>query len=126
MGNDGPAAPPLYPAAYPGVIAVTAVDRQGRVLVEAGRGEHVAFAAPGIVELPGPDGTTRTWRGTSLAAPVVAAALALRLRQPDPAAAQAAVAQLARNALDAGEPGRDRIYGHGIVGLPATALAAVH
>jgi subtilisin family serine protease len=126
VGNDGPAAPPLYPAAYPGVIAVTAVDRQGRVLVEAGRGEHVAFAAPGIVELPGPDGTTRTWRGTSLAAPVVAAALALRLRQPDPAAAQAAVAQLARNALDAGEPGRDRIYGHGIVGLPATALAAVH
>lgn len=126
VGNDGPAAPPLYPAAYPGVIGVTAVDGQGRVLVEAGRGEHVGFAAPGIVELPAADGSPRTWRGTSLAAPVVAAALALRLTLPDTAAAQAAVAQLARHATDAGEPGRDRVYGHGVVGLPSTALAAVH
>lgn len=118
VGNDGPAAPPLYPAAYPGVIAVTAVDRQGRVLVEAGRGEHVAFAALGVVELPGPDGSLRTWRGTSLAAPVVAAALAVRLPQPDPAAARAAVAELARQSQDAGEPGRDRVFGYGIVGLP--------
>jgi hypothetical protein len=126
VGNDGPAAAPLYPAAYPGVIAVTAVDRQGRVLVEAGRGEHVAFAALGVVELPSPESGTRSWRGTSLAAPVVAAALALRLPAPDGAAAQAAVAQLARSAADAGEPGRDRVYGHGVVGLPAPALAAAH
>jgi len=47
VGNDGPAAPPLYPAAYPGVIAVTGVDARHRVLLEAGRGAHVAFAAPG-------------------------------------------------------------------------------
>lgn len=126
VGNDGPAAPPLYPAAYPGVIGVTAVDAQGRVLVEAGRGEHVAFAAPGIVELPAADGSLRTWRGTSLAAPVVAAALAVRLSAPDSTAAQAVVAQLARSATDAGEPGRDRVYGHGVIGLAPTALAAVH
>lgn len=126
VGNDGPAAPPLYPAAYPGVIGVTAVDAQGQVLVEAGRGDHVAFAAPGVVEWPGPDGSPRTWRGTSLAAPVVAAALALRLQAPDTAAAQAAVAQLARAARDAGDPGRDRVYGHGVIGLSPTALAALH
>lgn len=126
VGNDGPAAPPLYPAAYPGVIGVTAVDRQGRVLVEAGRGDHVTFAAPGVVDLAAPDGSVRSWRGTSLAAPVVAAALAVRLPAPDAAAAQAAVAQLARSATDAGEPGRDRVYGHGVVGLAPTALAAVH
>lgn len=126
VGNDGPAAPPLYPAAYPGVVGVTAVDRQGRVLVEAGRGEHVAFAAPGVVELPAPDGSPRSWRGTSLAAPVVAAALALRLPAPDVAAAPRAVEQLARLATDAGEPGRDRVYGHGVVGLAPTALAAAH
>ncbi|MBK6454031.1 MAG: hypothetical protein IPF84_16605 [Proteobacteria bacterium] len=36
VGNDGPSAPPLYPAAYPGVVAVTAVDRADKVLIEAG------------------------------------------------------------------------------------------
>ena len=46
-GNDGPAAPPLYPASYPGVVAVTGVDRRGKVLLEAGRAGHVDFAAPG-------------------------------------------------------------------------------
>lgn len=105
---------------------MTAVDAQGQVLVEAGRGDHVAFAAPGVVEWPGADGSPRTWRGTSLAAPVVAAALALRLQAPDTAAAQAAVDRLARAARDAGEPGRDRVYGHGVIGLTPTALAALH
>src|SRR3546814_15328799 len=47
VGNDGPAAAPLYPAAYPGVVAVTGVDSNNRVLSEAGRGPHVDFAAPG-------------------------------------------------------------------------------
>lgn len=125
VGNDGPAAPALYPAAYPGVVAVTGVDRQGRVLLEAGRGEHVAFAAPGIVDVASSDGRTRTWRGTSFAAPVVSAALALRLGRPDVRAAAAAVSALAMTAWDAGEPGRDRTYGHGVVGLPATAVAGL-
>jgi len=124
VGNDGPAAPALYPAAYPGVVAVTGVDRQGRVLVEAGRGEHVAFAAAGIVELDALDGTPRTWRGTSFAAPVVAAALAQRLSAPDPRAAAAAVSDLARSAQDLGEPGRDRIYGFGLIEPGSARLAS--
>ena len=37
VGNDGPAAPPAYPASYPGVIAVTGVDARNRPLIEAGR-----------------------------------------------------------------------------------------
>lgn len=61
-----------------------------------------------------------------MAAPVVAAALAVRLNAPDGSAAQTAIAQLARSATDAGEPGRDRVYGHGVIGLAPTALAAVH
>ncbi len=47
VGNDGPAAAPLYPASYPGVIGVTAVDAHRHVLVEAARGPQVRFAAPG-------------------------------------------------------------------------------
>lgn len=76
VGNDGPAAPPQYPASYPGVIAVTAVDARGRALPEAGKPTHLDFAAPGAdmaAALPG-NGYTRV-RGTSFAAPLAAARL---------------------------------------------------
>jgi len=77
VGNDGPAAPPQYPASYPGVIAVTGVDAGNRAIREAGRARHLDFAAPGAdlaAALPG-KGYTEV-RGTSFAAPFVAARLA--------------------------------------------------
>ena len=77
VGNDGPAAPPQYPASYAGVIAVTGVDAKGKALVEAGRARHLDFAAPGAdlaAALPG-KGFARV-RGTSFAAPLVAARFA--------------------------------------------------
>ena len=77
VGNDGPAAPPQFPASYPGVIAVTGVDAGGRALLEAGRASHLDFAAPGAdmaAALPG-RGYARV-RGTSFAAPLVTARLA--------------------------------------------------
>jgi len=78
VGNDGPAAPPQYPASYPGVIAVTGVDAGGKALPEAGKAAHLDFAAPGsdmAAALPG-QGYAKV-RGTSFAAPLVAARLAL-------------------------------------------------
>lgn len=77
VGNDGPAAPVQYPAAYPGVIAVTAVDGRDRALPEAGKAAHLDFAAPGAdmaAALPG-RGYAKV-RGTSFAAPLVAARVA--------------------------------------------------
>ena len=76
VGNDGPAAPPQYPASYPGVVSVTAVDEHGRALPEAGKPVHLDFAAPGAdmaAALPG-QGFARV-RGTSFASPFVAARL---------------------------------------------------
>jgi len=78
VGNDGPAAPPQYPASYPGVIAVTGVDGHGRALPEAGKSTHLDFAAPGadmLAAYPGYGFTSV--RGTSFAAPLAAARLAL-------------------------------------------------
>jgi hypothetical protein len=117
VGNDGPAAPPLYPAAYPGVIAVTGVDRAGKVLIEAGRGKFIAFAAPGadIEAASLPSGSSPV-RGTSFAAPIVASRLALRLERPDRAAAERAVGELASAAIDLGRSGRDSVYGNGCIG----------
>ncbi|WP_242417599.1 S8 family serine peptidase [Sphingomonas panni] len=76
VGNNGPAAPPAYPASYPQAIAVTGVDGRGRVLVEAGRARHLDYAAPGADMLAlNAAGQARGVRGTSFAAPLVAARL---------------------------------------------------
>lgn len=101
VGNDGPAAPPQYPASYGGVVAVTGVDAQDRALREAGRAVHIDFAAPGadlVAALPG-RGYTPV-RGTSFAAPFVAARLA----------ATGSTAQLAAEAV----PGKGKV-GAGII-----------
>lgn len=116
VGNDGPAAPPLYPAAYPGVVGVTGVDARRRVLPEAGRGPHVAFAAPGAqMAAAAAAGGFTAVRGTSFAAPLVAAALAAELPTPDRAAADAALRRLAAEAQDLGARGRDPVFGLGLV-----------
>jgi subtilisin family serine protease len=117
VGNDGPAAPPLYPASYPGVIGVTAVDAHRRVLFEAGRGPQVHFAALGAVIAAAKSVQAfELVRGTSFAAPLVAGLLAARLPGPDPAGAQRAVEELGREAVDLGAAGVDPVYGRGLVG----------
>lgn len=76
VGNDGPAAPPAYPASYNGVIAVTGIDGRGRPLPEAGRARHVDFAAPGAdMNAALINGGKGPVRGTSFAAPLVAGRL---------------------------------------------------
>jgi hypothetical protein len=127
VGNDGPAAPPLYPAAYPGVIGVTAVDAHRRALFEAERGAQVRFAAPGAdMSAAEPPQAYAAVRGTSFAAPIVAGLLAPLLRAPDAGAAERAVADLEHRAIDLGAPGVDAVYGYGLVGAdlrPEPALA---
>lgn len=131
VGNDGPSAPPLYPAAYPGVIAVTGVDGRGKALIEAGRGAFIAFAAPGAdIDAAGLPSGYSPVRGTSFAAPIVASRLALLLERPDRVAAVRAVSELASGALDLGRPGRDPVYGNGCVGCaardPSAGAASAH
>lgn len=117
VGNDGPAAPPLYPAAYPGVIGVTAVTPARRALPEAAQGPQVMFAAPGAdLAAANSGGGYARVRGTSFAAPIVAGLLAESLHAPGQAAAAAALARVANGAIDLGVPGRDPVYGIGLAG----------
>jgi hypothetical protein len=117
VGNDGPAAPPLYPASYQNVVGVTAVDAHHRVLLEAARGPQVMFASPGAdLAAAAGDHTYTAVRGTSFAAPFVAALLASDLLAPNSADAAAAIAALAKTAVHTGPPGRDLTYGFGLVG----------
>jgi len=117
VGNDGPAAPPLYPASYANVVGVTAVDAHQHVLIEAARGPQVMFAAPGAdLAAAASSRTYAAVRGTSFAAPFVAALLASGLTGPSSADAAAAIDALAKSAVHLGRPGRDLTYGFGLVG----------
>lgn len=117
VGNDGPAAPPLYPASYPGVVGVTGVNARDRVLPEAGRGSQVDFAAPGADMAAAAMGGGYTGvRGASFASPLVAGLLSARLSQPNSGRAEAAVSGLAGEARDLGARGADPVYGQGLVG----------
>ena len=80
VGNDGPAAPPSYPASYSGVLAVTGVDKRNRPLIEAGRALHLDYAAPGAdISALDRAGRMVAVRGTSFAVPLVAARAAAAL-----------------------------------------------
>lgn len=117
-GNDGPRAAPAYPAAYPEVIAVAALDSRKRAWRGGNRGDYIEIAAPGVdVVSAAPGGGTSAWTGTSFAVPFAVAAM-LRARAEaggDPSAARAV---LARSAEDIGAPGRDDASGHGLVRAP--------
>lgn len=118
VGNDGPTAPPLYPASYAEVIGVTGVDADRRVLPEACRGEQVDFAATGAgFKAAAANGGYEEMRGTSFATPIVAGLLARSLQAPDAAGARASLEMLEAAALDLGNNGVDPTYGKGLVGF---------
>lgn len=109
VGNDGPAAPPAYPASYAGVIAVTAVDGRNRALIEAGKALHLDYAAPGA-DIYASDAAGRRVkvRGTSFATPLVASRVALKK-------GDSLVAKLDAEAIDLGPRGADGSYGRGLL-----------
>jgi subtilisin family serine protease len=126
-GNAGPRSRPLYPAADPNVIAVTATDPDDRLFDRANRGSHIAVAAPGVnILVAAPDGGYQTTSGTSVAAAEVSGVVALLLernRKLDPAEVRRLLTSTAR---DLGPPGPDDQFGAGLVDAYAalTALGA--
>jgi subtilisin family serine protease len=116
-GNDGPAAPPSYPAAYPEVIAVTAVDRNMRSYRYANRGEYIDLAAPGVaIWTAVPDRREGAQTGTSFAAPYVTAVVASTYKSLQKKTKSEVLERL--ETIDIGEPGRDPVYGRGLVQAP--------
>lgn len=121
-GNAGAKSPPLYPAAYPGVIAVSGTDAQERLFAASNRGSHIALAAPGVdIFLPAPDEKYQIASGTSFSAAYVSGVVALMLER-NPALKPSDIrAILTKTARDLGAPGRDDQFGAG----EADAFAAV-
>lgn len=113
-GNAGPAAPPVYPAALPGVVAVTAVDPAFKIYRYANHGRYIGVAAQGVGVLGAASGGGYArYSGTSFAAPHIAARLA-RCRAGGGSAPDC-IAALVKTARDLGMPGFDETYGHGYI-----------
>ncbi len=114
-GNGGPNAAPAYPAAYPDVIAVAAVDARQRPYRRGTRGAYIDLSAPGVkIRSADANGGTTAWTGTSFSVPFVMAAL-MRARAETGGDAAAALSLVERTARDLGAPGRDEVYGVGLV-----------
>ncbi|MFF9606595.1 type VII secretion-associated serine protease mycosin [Streptomyces sp. NPDC014684] len=113
-----------YPAAYPGVIAATAVDRYGTRASFSTRRWYAAVSAPGVnVVIADPDHKYYEGWGTSAAAAYVSGAAAL-IKAARPGLAPAQVKKVLEDtARDAPVGGRDDSRGFGMID-PAAALKA--
>ena len=123
-GNDNSSVA-FYPAAYPGVIAVSAVDQAREKASFSNYGTYVDIAAPGvsILSTTYDDGLGYA-SGTSMASPHVAGVAAL-VEGAAPGLTPDEVEQaLVASVTDLGAPGRDDVFGHGLVDAPRAVQAA--
>jgi subtilisin family serine protease len=121
-GNAGAKSAPLYPAANPGVIAVSGTDAQEKLFSASNRGNYIALAAPGAdIFLPAPDGKYQITSGTSFSAAFVSGIAALVLERNPALKPNEVRSILTGTARDLGVPGRDDLFGAG----QADAFAAV-
>jgi subtilisin family serine protease len=115
-GNAGAKSPPLYPAADPNVIAVSATDADDKLFEQSNRGRHIALAAPGAQILVAiPDNSYEVSSGTSYSAAEVSGVVALML-QRKPGLTPDMVRNILRaTAKDLGPKGPDVMFGAGLV-----------
>lgn len=113
-GNGGRKAPKSYPAAQSGIIAVSALDFDTNLAEDATQGDYIGLSAPGVDLWVASDKTgARYLSGSSLAAPLVAAALAQLGGSPDLSGL------LFKSSKDLGDPGKDSQFGWGLLQFPA-------
>jgi subtilisin family serine protease len=115
-GNNGAKAPFAYPAAVDGVIAVTALDAKNRIYNRANQGPYIYVAAPGVdVILPAEKSKISLKSGTSYGAALVSGIAALVVEQRGRLSQEAFKKILERSVKDLGPPGRDKVFGFGLV-----------
>jgi len=107
-----------YPARYSGVIAVGGIDSRLRSASGSQRGDHLAFSAPGVgISVANANKGYSTVRGSSFAAPFVSAAYAMALETTRDG--EQATRLIASSAKDLGAPGRDSVFGWGLIQFSA-------
>jgi subtilisin family serine protease len=114
-GNAGPKSPPLYPAADPNVIAVTATDSADHLFARSNRGRYIAVAAPGVdVIAPAPREAYQMTTGTSVATAEVSGIAALLIGVRPTLTPQAVRQALVSTARHLGPAGSNDEFGAGL------------
>lgn len=121
-GNDGDN-DKFYPAAYAGVLAVGAVDKQKTRATFSNYGGNIAVCAPGVACYSAyPAGGFRLMQGTSMASPTVAGLVTLGIsyalrkgHKPSEALRDCITSCLETSAEDLGVKGQDPYYGFGCI-----------
>ncbi|MBT5013299.1 MAG: S8 family serine peptidase [Rhodospirillaceae bacterium] len=117
-GNWGRSDKPAYPAAYKGVVAVTALSMDGLIYSKANTGPYIDFAAPGVrVYTAVPGGGGRLQSGTSFATPFISAVMGLEISRGKARNASSLNKILKKYSKDLGVPGRDAVFGWGFVNV---------
>ncbi|MDG4786379.1 S8 family serine peptidase [Micromonospora sp. WMMD1102] len=126
VGNRPDDAFVAYPAAYPGVLAVGASGRDGKIAPISVTGDKVGLVAPGVdIASTSRTGAYQVSDGTSDATAIVAGAAALvRAKYPELSAAEV-IHRLTATATDRGPRGHDPEYGHGVLNLVEALTADV-
>ena len=109
-----------YPAAYPSVISVGAVDARGEHLEFSNYGTYLSVTAPGhSLKVAWPENCYARISGTSASAPIVAGAIAATMSSGDGVTMSASeAAEIVMNySNEAGIPGPDSEYGVGIIDM---------
>jgi membrane-anchored mycosin MYCP len=115
------------PATIPGVLTVAGLDREGKASIDASsQGITIGVAAPAESLVGGmPGGGYADWAGTSGSTPIVSGVAALiRSKWPTMSAKQV-INRIVSTAKDAGAPGKDPIYGFGVLNAEAALKADV-
>lgn len=106
----------VYPAAYPGVISVSAHDINGVRAIDSMSNNMVDISAPGVdIEslMPIELGSYGADSGTSMASAYVSGVAALIIGQKVAITPSTVMDALICGAQDAGDAGRDNVYGYG-------------
>jgi len=123
-GNAGPKSPPLYPAADPDVIAVTATDAEDKLFGQSNRGSYIAIAAPGAqIMIAIPDAGYTVESGTSFSAAEISGIVALMLQHNGKLSPDRVHAILLATAKDLGPKGRDTLFGAGLADAYGAVMA---
>lgn len=117
-GNSG-VEEAAYPAAYPGVISVGAVDAHGSQVEFSNYADMLSLTAPGYgVNALSADGKYVRMSGTSASAPFVTGAIAATMStSPTTLTARQAADLVLSYTDEAGIPGPDTQYGSGILNI---------
>ena len=107
-------------------MSVTAVDRNLRPYGMANRGSYISFSSPGVqIWSAGPEGSGRHRTGTSFAAAHASAIIADVVRGRDTDDVHGALNALQSTARDLGAPGRDPVFGWGLIqGAPTCRMGS--